>query len=115
MGYLKKYPGMKKNTRDGRKEYERLTKKEIELIRRMLLGPFKKEWYNCEGLVVNTDRAISERMDLPFSLVSQCTQKILNDKEDNRLLMREFLECKSCNNSFKTCKKHFNVLKKLVK
>ena len=109
-----KYLETRKATR-GRARYERITKEQIKLIRQMLLGPFIPEWYNNKHQVENTDRAISERLELPFSLVCQCTNKILQDKEYDRLLMREFLECRVCNTMFKTCKKHKYVLNKLVK
>lgn len=113
MEFAKKYPGMQKK-KFVRNMQPRLTIEEREMVRCMLLGPFKEEWFNSDGIVDNTDSTIAKRLDLPYSLVALHTCRILKDKEYDRILMKEFLECKACNISVRTCKKHKTILNKLL-
>ncbi len=91
----------------------RLSLKEKNNIKRMLLGPFHNDWYDLDGIINNTDLVISKRLDLPFSLVALHTNKILKDKEDARLFRIEIAECKSCANTILGCHKHKRYFKNL--
>lgn len=112
--FMIKFPGMKKKRTD-RNMQPRLSIEEVEMVRRMLLGPFKEEWYNFDGIVDNADSTISKRLDLPCSLVALCTNKILKDKENARLFKIEITECNNCANTMFGCKKHKEYYKTFIK
>jgi hypothetical protein len=50
-----------------------------EDIEAMLFGPFKPEWRDEKGRIINSDRAIAERINIKISTVSNYSTKLLVD------------------------------------
>ena len=55
---------------------EQLNEEEKNNIYIMFFGPYLNEWRDEKGIVDNTDRTISERLNLNMRLVIQYTNKI---------------------------------------
>ena len=59
-----------------RRKAVRLTDEQKELVRRYLFGPFKKEWYDEDGVLDNSDRRIAEDLGVPLRCISPLTSKL---------------------------------------
>ena len=58
-----------------------LSDKAKELIHRMLFGEYEPEWFNSDGVVENSDRAIAERLGVPTRVVRNFTTRLSNERE----------------------------------
>lgn len=84
-----------KELRKKRKDAYFISDENKQLIKEMLFGPYRNEWRDSSGIVINDDITISERLGIPRKTIANFTSEL------DRI---HFLKTRAKNNIDKLCK-----------